>query len=266
VLLEIFALNAMVVPMILNSIVNGEGPPVILLHGLFGAARNLGVIARGLSGARVISLDLRNHGESPHGAMDFGTMAGDVAETMQSLGVPQASVVGHSLGGKTAMTLALTRPQMVERLVVMDIAPVSYSHDYDAYVAAMRAMELRPGLARHEADAALAPVVEEPPMRAFLLNNLVLGAAPRWRIGLEEIAASMPNLLRWDDPPGMQPYTGPALFLRGGDSHYVQPEADAPIARLFPNAERATVEGASHWLHADKPQQVIASLKGFLRL
>jgi esterase len=252
--------------MILNSIVNGEGPPVVLLHGLFGAARNLGVIARALSeGARVFSLDLRNHGDSPHGAaMDFGTMATDVAETMQSLGLSRASIVGHSLGGKTAMTLALTRPELVERLVVMDIAPVNYSHDYDDYVAAMQAIDLHPGLARHEADAALAPVVEAPPMRAFLLNNLVLGATPHWRIGLKEIAEAMPDMLRWDDPPAMQPFTGPTLFLRGGDSHYVQPEADAVIARLFPHAERETVAGASHWLHADKPQQVIASLKGFL--
>ncbi len=173
--------------MILNSIVNGEGPPVVLLHGLFGAARNLGVIARGLSGAaRVISLDLRNHGDSPHGAaMDFATMAADVAETMQHLGLSRAALVGHSLGGKTAMALALTQPELVERLVVMDIAPVRYTHDYDAYVAAMQAIELHPGLARHEADAALARVVEAPPMRAFLLNNLVLGAAPHWRIGLE---------------------------------------------------------------------------------
>jgi pimeloyl-ACP methyl ester carboxylesterase len=252
--------------MILNSIVNGEGPEVVLLHGLFGAARNLGVIARALSeGARVISLDLRNHGDSPHGAaMDFGTMAEDVAETMHSLGVSRAAIVGHSLGGKTAMALALTRPALVERLVVMDIAPVSYNHDYDAYVAAMQAIELHPGLARHEADAALAKVVEAPPMRAFLLNNLVLGDAPRWRIGLDEIAAAMPDLLRWDDPPGMRPYSGPTLFLRGGDSPYVRPEADAVIDRLFPRAERETVAGASHWLHADKPQQVIASLKGFL--
>jgi esterase len=254
--------------MILNSIVTGEGPDVVLLHGLFGAARNLGVIARGLSAtARVISLDLRNHGDSPHGAaMDFSTMAADVAETMQSLGLARASVVGHSLGGKTAMALALTQPQLVERLVVMDIAPVSYNHDYADYVAAMRAIELHPGLARHEADAALAGVVEAPPMRAFLLNNLVLGDEPHWRIGLEEIAAAMPDLVRWDDLPGMQPYPGPALFLRGGDSHYVQPEADAVIARLFPHAVRETVAGASHWLHADKPQQVIASLKGFLGL
>jgi esterase len=254
--------------MILNSLVTGEGPSVVLLHGLFGAARNLGVIARALSGtARVVSLDLRNHGDSPHGAaMDFSTMAADVAETMHSLRLTRASIVGHSLGGKTAMVLALTQPRLVERLVVMDIAPVSYHHDYADYVAAMRAIELRPGLVRHEADTALAQVVEEPPMRAFLLNNLVLGDAPRWRIGLKEIAQAMPDLVRWDDPLDTHPFTGPTLFLRGGDSHYVQPEADAVIARLFPNAERETVAGASHWLHADKPQQVIASLKGFLGL
>lgn len=256
----------MVSAMILNTIVNGEGPPVVLLHGLFGAARNLGVIARGLSGAaRVIAMDLRNHGDSPHGAvMDFPAMAGDVAETMASLGLAQARVAGHSLGGKTAMALALTRPELVERLAVMDIAPVSYQHDYDDYVVAMQGIPLTPGLTRSAAEAALAPVVEAPPMRAFLLNNLVLGAAPRWRIGLDEIGAAMPHLIRWDDPPGARPYTGPTLFLRGGESHYVRPSADAAIDRLFPHAERETVEGASHWLHADKPQQVIASLKGFL--
>src|SRR6202008_170190 len=98
---------------------------------------------------------------------DFGTMAEDGAETMQSLGVSRAAIVGHSLGGKTAMALALTQPELVERLVVMDIAPVNYNHDYDDYVAAMQGIELHPGLARHQADAALAKVVEEPPMRAF---------------------------------------------------------------------------------------------------
>ena len=107
----------MVVCMILNTTTNGDGPTLILLHGLFGAAKNLGALARGLGAqARVISMDLRNHGESPHGAaMDFATMAADVAETMHSLGLPQASIVGHSLGGKTAMALALTQPQLVER-------------------------------------------------------------------------------------------------------------------------------------------------------
>jgi esterase len=251
--------------MILNTMIQGEGPPLVLLHGLFGAAKNLGVIARGLSSeARVISMDLRNHGESPHSTiMNFPAMASDVAETCASLGVTQARVVGHSMGGKTAMVLALMQPELVERLAVMDIAPVSYNHGYDDYIKAMQAIPLSPGLTRHDADAALAGAVTEAPMRAFLLNNLILGDVPHWRLGLSEIAAAMPDLLAWEDPPGAIPYTKPALFLCGGDSNYVRPSADAAIQRLFPNAQRETVEEASHWLHADKPKQVIASLKRF---
>lgn len=254
--------------MILNAAVTGDGEPLVLVHGLFGAARNLGILTRALSqGAKVIALDLRNHGESPHGLpMDFATMAGDVVETLDSLGVSRASIIGHSLGGKTAMALALTWPEMVTRLVVMDIAPVAYDHDYEGYVQAMLAMPLSPELTRGEADQALARAVREAPMRAFLLNNLVLGASPRWRVGLREIQAAMPDLLDWKALPGQRPYTGPALFLRGANSSYVGPEAEGMIDALFPGAVRQSIEGAAHWLHADKPREVIAALKDFCGL
>lgn len=251
--------------MILNASVSGEGKPLVLLHGLFGAARNLGVLSRALAGqARVIALDLRNHGESPHGAaMDYLTMAADVAETLVAMGVARADVAGHSMGGKTAMALALARPEMVTRLAVLDVAPIIYHHDYDDYVRAMRAINLQPSLTRAAAEQALVPTVKAAPMRAFLLNNLVLGEHPRWRVGLEEIAAAMPEILGWTDPPGAKPFTGPALFLSGAESDYVGPEAEAPIRRLFPNAVLRRVAGAAHWLHADKPAEVIASLQEF---
>jgi pimeloyl-ACP methyl ester carboxylesterase len=254
--------------MILNAAVTGEGEPLVLVHGLFGAARNLGILTRALAqGAQVIALDLRNHGESPHGLpMDFATMAGDVAETLASLGVARAKLCGHSLGGKTVMALALMRPEMVESLVVMDIAPVSYDHDYEDYVDAMLAMKLSPELTRGEADQMLAQIVKAAPMRAFLLNNLVLGASPRWRVGLREIQAAMPDLLAWRELPGERPYTGPTLFLRGADSGYVTAAAEGAIDALFPNAQRQSIEGAAHWLHADKPREVIAALKAFLGL
>jgi pimeloyl-ACP methyl ester carboxylesterase len=252
--------------MILNSIETGAGQPLILLHGLFGAAKNLGVIARGLSAqARVISLDLRNHGESPHAeGMGYADMAGDVAETMAALGLAAALVVGHSMGGKTAMSLALSRPELVRKLVVMDIAPVAYTHGHDGYVAAMRALPLTPALTRHEADAALAAAVPEPPMRSFLLNNLILGAEPRWRLGLAEIAGAMPQLIGWKDPPGARPYGGPALFLRGATSDYVPDSAWGAIEERFPAAEEKNVAEAGHWLHAEQPAAVIAALKEFL--
>jgi len=251
--------------MILNTSETGEGPPLILLHGLFGTGKNLGALGRGLAPqSRVISMDLRNHGESPHSTeMNFAAMASDVAETCAALGIGRARVAGHSLGGKTAMALALTQPALVERLAVLDIAPVAYDHHYDAYVNAMQAIPLTPGLTRHDADAALAHAVEAAPMRAFLLNNLVLGEDPHWRIALPEIGAAMPNLLEWRDPPGFAPYTAPTLFLHGANSDYVSPAAEPAISRLFPNAVIQSVEGASHWLHAEKPQQIIASLKDF---
>ena len=251
--------------MILNTAVTGDGEPLVLIHGLFGAARNLGILIRALAqGAKVVAMDLRNHGESPHGLpMDFATMADDVAETLASLGITSADVCGHSLGGKTAMALALMRPEMVERLAVMDIAPVAYDHDYDGYVSAMLAMPLTPTLTRGEADQALAQTVKAAPMRAFLLNNLVLGANPRWRVGLKEIKAAMPDLLGWQELPGQLPFTGPTLFLRGALSDYVGAEAESTIDALFPGAVRQSIEGAAHWLHADKPREVIAALKEF---
>jgi pimeloyl-ACP methyl ester carboxylesterase len=252
--------------MILNTLISGDGPPVILLHGLFGAARNLGVIARGLApDYRVVALDLRNHGDSPNAAgMTYAAMAEDVLETAGALGLHRLPVIGHSMGGKTAMTLALSRPDVVSRLAVLDIAPIPYRHEYDDYVRAMRALPLTADLTRHAADEWLAAAVPDRSLRAFLLNSLVLGEQPHWRLGLPEIAAAMPDLVNWTDPPGWQPYPGPALFLRGANSLYVQPEAETLIDARFPNAARQTIEGAGHWLHAEKPQQVIAALKDFL--
>jgi pimeloyl-ACP methyl ester carboxylesterase len=251
--------------MILNSIEAGSGPDVLLLHGLFGAAKNLGVIARALAKRRrVISIDLRNHGESPHDAeMTYPVMAADVAETAASLGITRALVIGHSMGGKTAMALALARPELVERLAVLDIAPVTYHHGYEAFVAGMRKIIPTPAITRHEADAALAGYVPEAAFRSFLLNNLILGEHAHWRLGLEEIAAAMPNLLRWDDPAAA-PYEGPAVFIRGKNSDYVNADAEEMIKALFPQATIETIEGAGHWLHAEQPKAVVAALEGFL--
>jgi len=244
----------------------GDGPPVVLMHGLFGTARNLGAIARGLSTqARVLSLDLRNHGDSPHDAeMDYAVMAADVAETMNAAGMESARIIGHSMGGKVAMTLALTHPAQVEKLVVMDIAPVAYAHHYDGYVEAMQTIPLNNSVNRKQASEILSTTIPDADLRVFLLSNLVLGESPHWRFGLEEIGAAMPVLMGWNPPPGIAPYAGPALFLRGGNSNYVMPEATAPIKALFPAGEIQTIEHAAHWLHAEQPKAVIAALSAFL--
>ncbi len=249
----------------LNVLETGEGPPVALLHGLFGQARNFGALTRALAARhRVLALDLRNHGDSPHDPrMDYPAMAGDVAETMAALGARPAAVLGHSMGGKAAMALALSDPGAVSQLAVSDIAPVAYPPHFAAYVAAMRKLPLREGLSRREADAALLAAVPEAGVRAFLLQNLRLGSPPRWRIGLEEIAAGLSAIGGWEAPTGAR-FDGPTLFVRGERSDYVRPGHEPAIRALFPHAAFATVEKAGHWLHAENPAGFLEAIESFL--
>lgn len=251
--------------MILHTVEAGEGTPVVLLHGLFGTARNLGVVQRALAPRyRVLALDLRNHGASPHAAeMDYPAMAADVLETLDQRAALPAVLIGHSMGGKTAMMAALLQPDQVTRLAVADIAPVPYVHHNAEIAAAMLALPLPPGLTRAAADAALAAAVPDAGMRAFLLQNLVPGAHPAWRIGLREIAAAMPAIEGWDAPQGAV-YHGPTLFVSGAASDYVLPEHRPAIRALFPAARFVTLKNAGHWLHADNPEGFIAVLEAWL--
>lgn len=246
----------------LHGIDAGAGSPILLLHGLFGAAGNWGSVQKALAtDHRVTALDLRNHGASPHAvAMDYACMAADVAETMDG----PATVIGHSMGGKAAMMLALTRPDLVTRLVVADIAPVRYAPALRGHVAALQALPLRPGLTRKGADAALAPAVPEAGVRGFLLMNLAFAAdPPAWRIGLDEIAGAMPDIEDFTPPPGAA-YHGPTLFLTGGRSDYVRPEHHARIEALFPAVQFEAIPGAGHWVHAEAPQAFLDAVRRFL--
>lgn len=243
----------------------GTGPAVALLHGLFGAGRNLGVVQRRLAPEfRVLALDLRNHGESPHAAgMSYAEMAEDVAETLAEAGALPAALIGHSMGGKVAMRLALDQPDAVTRLAVMDIAPVPNPPHFHNMAQAMLRMQLHAGMTRAEADATLAPVVSDASLRAFLLQNLRLGAHPAWRIGLQQITASLPVIEGWETPPGA-PFTKPVLFVAGARSDYIQQSHRPAIRALFPGARFVTIKDAGHWLHADNPAAVIAVLESFL--
>lgn len=253
--------------MILNAVDLGEGPPVVLLHGLFGAAQNWGTIQKRLaaSGRRVIALDLRNHGASPwDAAMDYPAMAKDVADSMAALGAPHAAVIGHSMGGKVAMRLALSRPDAVERLVVADIAPVAHPPALRPYVAAMQAIPLHPGLTRKEADAALAGAVPQPGIRAFLVQNLRItaGKAPAWRLNLAAIAAGMPAIEGFPADPGS--YPGPTLVLAGERSDYIRPAHHDVFRTRFPRVRFATIPAAGHWVHAENPDAFLAAVDAFL--
>ncbi|HBK04876.1 MAG TPA: alpha/beta hydrolase [Acetobacteraceae bacterium] len=250
--------------MILNAIQAGEGPPVVLMHGLFGQARNFGAIQRALAPKfRVVALDMRNHGDSPHGVdMRYPTQADDVRETLLSLGIERAAVIGHSMGGKAAMALALQWPELVGRVLVSDIAPVIYQHGNTAFTTAMQAIKLSPTLTRREADAALAQTVEDETLRPFLLQNLRFGPQPEWKIGLAEIAAAIPDLEGWIDLPGT--YEGPSVFVTGARSTYVLPEHRPIIRSLFPAARFVAVKNAGHWVHADNPAGFLSVLEAFL--
>lgn len=252
--------------MILNAIQAGDGPPVVLLHGLFGAARNWGAMQRALTPRfRVIALDMRNHGASPHApGMRYADLAADVLETLAMLRALPAAVVGHSMGGKAAMVAALTHPDAVGRLLVSDIAPVVYEHGNKGVAAAMAALPLVRSLTRTEAADALSAAAPDPSVRAFLVSNLVLGEAPHWRIGLNEIAAAIPDLEGWEDP-ATPPFAKPTLFATGTNSDYVLPEHRPDIRTLFPSARFVGVKGAGHWVHADNPTGFLSVLEAFLQ-
>ena len=255
--------------MILAGTSVGVGPPVVLLHGLLGQGRNLGFVQRRLGvgrlgvGRRAIALDLRNHGGSPHGpGMTYGAMAGDVIATLGAMAALPCAFIGHSMGGKVAMAAALTAPEAVTRLMVADIAPAPSDSRFGAIIAAMRGLRLDAGLTRAAADAALAEVVEEAGVRGFLLQNLRFGAKPEWRVGLEEIAAGLADVLDWPDFAAT--YGGPTLFLGGARSDYIRPEHRAVIRGLFPRARMAILRDAGHWLHADNPEGFVAVTEAFL--
>ncbi len=239
-------------------------PPLLIVPGLFGSARNWGVIARRLAQTRqVIAVDMRNHGASAWAeTQGYDDMAADLAEVIAAQG-GRADVLGHSMGGKASMMLALTRGEMVDRLIVADIAPVAYAHSQSHLIRAMRGLDLSGLQARSEADRRLSATVEDASTRAFLLQSLDLKASPpRWRLNLDVLEAEMARIVGWPDPPGR--FEGPALFLSGALSQYVTPEARPAIKAQFPAARFAKIPGAGHWLHADKPREVEAAVEVFL--
>lgn len=233
----------------------GAAPPLLVVHGLFGSARNWGAIAKRLSNDRqVIAIDLRNHGDSPWDDVhDYPAMAADLAAVIAEHG-SSMDVIGHSMGGKAAMVLALTRPELVNRLLIADIAPVSYDHTQRHYIEAMQRLDLANLSSRTEADAALGGSIQEPGIRAFLLQSLDLRATPpAWRLNLEVLGREMDRITGWPEKVQGR-FDAPALFLSGVRSDYVLPEHRPAIKALFPNAKFAKIPDAGHWLHAEAPR------------
>lgn len=252
----------------LNHTVTGpeSGLPIFLVHGLFGQGRNLGVIARRLAGTRrVVAVDLRNHGDSPHDSdHSYRAMADDLAGIIADFG-GRADLAGHSMGGKAAMVLALTQPDLLRKLVVMDIAPVAYGHSQNHLIDAMEAVDLDGLDRRGEADRRLAGGIDSPGLRAFLLQQLDLKSDPaRWRLNLPVLRDWMDRTTGWpgDLPKGM--FGGPALFMAGANSDYVDDAGEAAIRDYFPQAKLLRIKNAGHWMHADAPEAVAETLAAFL--
>jgi pimeloyl-ACP methyl ester carboxylesterase len=237
-----------------------DGPgeiPLLIAHGLFGSARNWGVIAKRLSATRpVITVDMRNHGESDWAdSHSYHDLAGDLAEVITGA----TDVLGHSMGGKAAMVLALQNPELVNRLVVADIAPVTYSHTQNGPIAAMRQVDLAQVENRSDAKNQLGTL--EPGVADFLLQSLDMKTR-RWKLNLDVLSAEMGKIIGFPQVTGR--FDGPTLFLSGATSDYVQRDHRPAIKTHFPAAKFAKIPGAGHWLHAEKPREFEAAVSAFL--
>lgn len=243
----------------------GHGPALIILHGLFGSSDNWIPIARKLSDAfKVIAVDQRNHGRSPHSAeMNYPLMADDLAGLMEDHGLERAHILGHSMGGKTAMQFALSHPAKVEKLVVADMAPRAYQPGHTKIFQALLSLDLARFQHRSQVSDALAAEIPEQSLRLFLLK--MLGRKPDgalfWQTNISALQANSESLRAALATPVSSAL--PALFIRGEKSDYVRDDDLPGIQRLFPNANVRTVSGVGHWLHVEAPDAFVAEVLAF---
>jgi esterase len=238
---------------------------MVLLHGLFGQGSNLGGVSRALtSDFRVHCLDLPDHGRSPWlTKASLVTYAAAVREWMQSNALPSAHVLGHSLGGKVAMELALTAPERVGKLIVADIAPVTYTEQHLQILKALQQVVDWRCETRTEAEALLCEVIEDPGVVGYLLMSLEQAdGIYRWRFNLTGLADGYGRLRQ--APSEAAPFQGPTLFLKGGNSAYIQAAHEQEIRRRFPGSQLVALQGAGHWLHVDQPDQFNDAVRTFL--
>jgi esterase len=242
----------------------GDGPPVVILHGLFGSSRNWRSIAKALAPQyRVYCVDLRNHGQSPWAAsMSYPELAEDVRMLIESEGLASPVVVGHSMGGKTAMALALAHPELLGRLIVVDIAPVAYQDRFSTYLEAMQAVDAHALTKRSEAMQLMAQRIRDVDVVGFLMQNLVARDDHfDWRLNLAAIGAAVPVLSGFPAELLLRRYPGPATLIYGALSDYVRAEDRTSLSESFPAMRLVEIEGAGHWVHADRPAEFFAALE-----
>lgn len=251
--------------MILHTDISGQGKPLVLIHGLFGSLENLGVIARSLATQfQIINVDLPNHGRSPWTEQfDYPSMAKAIADTLAALNITSAYVLGHSMGGKTAMQLAFDYPALVEKLILADISPVPSHARHLRILDGLNAVEHAAVQDRRQADQVLSEFVDEPGVRAFLLKSLQKDEQGlHWRFNVKTLTQHYSQVIA--APVTDHSFQGPTLFIKGGDSDYILPEHQAEILRLFPQARAKIIHGTGHWLHAEKPTAFCKICSDFL--
>lgn len=251
--------------------------PVVILHGLLGQARNFRSWATALAPSlrgprRCVSLDLVNHGDSfSRPTMTYKEMARDVIATLDALDIEQATLLGHSMGGKVAMMAALEYGSRFERLCVFDIAPAKYSSADGSnwrgnrqLIEALAGLDLKTLADRRAADAKLAQAVLDPNIRSFALSNLVnTDGKLSWKCDIHSIISNLDVLASWDAPQGST-YNGPTLFLAGSNSRYIRSIHLPEIERVFPKFSLRTVKNAGHWIHAEAPETTVEYTREFL--
>lgn len=251
------------------TVLSEEGPPLVFCHGLFGQGRNWTAIGKQFAQDHSVHLvDLPNHGQSPWtDGVDLAADADRLATELEGLG--PVTLVGHSMGGKVAMLVALRHPELVSRLVAVDISPVAYQHmeEFSGYINAMAELDLSSITRRSEADELLEPAVRSRTVRGFLLQNLRRDPEEgwRWQLNLAALGSHLADVGGWEDEwSSLEPYEGPVLWVAGANSHYVTEEYAPAMEALFPRVRRVTVKQAGHWVHSEQPEVFTEVLRVFL--
>jgi esterase len=262
-------------PVAIHSMELGtSGPRVAFLHGLFGQGKNFTAAAKALRNkCRVTLLDLPNHGRSgwtEH--FSYLETADAIGAKLAAASPDPVNLVGHSMGGKVAMVLALRQSDLIERLCVADVAPVRYQTQstFGEYIRGLRSVDLDRLPDRGTADAVLRPYVPDDVVRGFLLQNLRREQTPdgsrwRWQLNLDLLGDRLAEIGDWPDLETL-PYDGPVLWIAGAGSSYILPEHAEPMRRLFPRVQLVTVKNAGHWVHSEQPEIFLAILRRFLRV
>jgi len=244
----------------------GQGDPIIVLHGLFGTLDNWQTVARKLSENYLVYLiDQRNHGKSPHtDSFDYQDMADDVNELMNSEGIPEAHILGHSMGGKTAMQLSMSYPEKVRSLIVVDIAPKAYQGGHQEIFDALFSLDLSTIESRKAADEQLQLSIPDFGVRQFLLKNLTRQKTGGygWKMNLSVIYESYAAILATIEIT--EPFENPTLFIRGERSKYISDKDEENIKKTFPTATIITISDAGHWLHAEQPEALLDAINAFI--